>query len=365
VLPDNLAEQNEWSKNHIKTDVVEVNLLNNRVVDLLRVYLAEEKEACANNAWQTLVDATKKAPKSLIVGSWDTTYWTGPESPGRPQDFIKWGIKLKAAHPEFFTLINANGDLIKPGYQDEKHRGKHSIDYSELVRVTKEIANQNLLPTIGLFIHNFENVSESALEKFFARYSKDLKRNNIPEVILLPAWEIQGEWPAWEDGATRDCYIDPKIFNEQMRKIIKARNKVGAKNIKIAVALAAGFNDKYLNKQGKTGADYLEGLRACDIIGIDFYPTKEKGPKAAFEDAKKLWSAVGGQKPFAIFEYSIETYDWINEKPIAWTEQEKIEFIKQTYKLWKEYPFVDQIYWWFIGRGEQARIIMRGLGNGK
>lgn len=319
------------------------------------ISLVEEK-AATQEVWATLVNETNNVSESVIVGCWDPTYWSGTGAPGHHDDFIKWGLRIKTAHPQFFTSINSSGDLIKPGRQDEKHQGTYSIDYQELIRATKEISDNNLLPTIGLFIHNFETVTGSALEKFFAKFSADLKKNRISKVVLIPAWDIQGEWPAWEEGATRDCYIDSTIFNKQMWKIKRARDNANADNIDLGIALAAGFDNKYLNKERESGQDYLEGLRACDIVGINYYPTKEKGPFAAFEDARKLWSALEGQKPVAFFEYSIETYDWINKKNIEWTNKDKIKFIKDSYKLLEEYPFVTQIHWWFIGKGSGARI---------
>lgn len=224
------------------------------------------------------------------------------------------------------------------------------------MRVTKEIADLKLAPTIGLFLHNFETVKPDGIEKFFRKFNNDLKKMKIKQAILILAWDIQGDWPAWEDGATRDCFIDPGIFNRQMKIIKKSCDKAGAKNILLGIALAAGFDDRHLNKQCKTGADYIEGLRQCDIIGMNYYPTKDKGPKAAFDDANKLWTAVGGNKPFAFFEYSIGNYDYVNNKLIDWSEGEKIGFIRETYRLVSEYPFIKQIHWWFIGRGNEARI---------
>ncbi len=312
--------------------------------------------ALPSPVWKTLINETSRLPKDFVVGSWDPTFWTGPSSPGTPADFMAWGLKLKTAHPEFYATINVKGELVKPGYIDEKHRGKYSIDYPILLRVTKKIADLKLMPTIGLFIHNFETVSETGLMNFFKRYSQDLKYNNISSVILVVAWDIQGEWPAWEDGATRDCHIDPGVFSKQMRMIRNARDKSGAKNIVLGVALASGFEDHNLNKNGDAGNAYVEGLRACDIIGMNVYPTKVAGPRAAFVDASKLWAAVGGNKPFAFFEYSIGDYDYVNKKPIIWSDNEKADFVKETYGLLSDYSFVKQIHWWFIGKGDGARI---------
>ena len=306
--------------------------------------------------WSTLVSETNALPKTIMIGSWDPTYWIGASSPGRSNDFKKWGLNLKTAHPEFFTTISAEGILVKPGYQDNYHRGAYSIDYPELLRVIKELSKDNLLPTVGLFIHNFESVNEIQFEKFFAKLNADLVKNKIPKVVLIPAWDIQGEWTAWQNGATRNCYIDPVVFNRQMPKMRYARNRINAKNIVLGVSLAAGFDIKTHNKQGKSGIDYLEGIKACDIIGINAYPSKAIGPKAAFDDAKKLWVAAGSNKPFAFFEYSIDTNALVKNKPVEWTSADKINFIKTTYALLKEYPFVKQIDWWFIGKGPGARL---------
>lgn len=302
--------------------------------------------------WSSLI----RSPSTLTLGCWDVTYWTGPSSPGHYQDFMEWGLKLNSAHPQFFTTINKNGDLEKPGYQGPSHRGAYSVDYTELLKVTSQISSAGLFPTIGLFIHNFENINNSSFEKFLSRFSHDLKKLGIKKVILIPAWDIQGQWPAWEDGSTRDCYIDPVVFNKQIKMMVSVRDKIKADNILMGCAIAADYDSKSMNKYGKSASDYIEGLKECDIVGINAYPTKLNGAKWAFENAGKLHNAVGIDKPIAFFEYSIETHDYSNNQPINWSDDEIEEFIRNTYELLKQHPFVNHIDWWFIGKSPGARI---------
>ena len=321
-------------------------------VALLMISLYGCAIASHNEVWSSLI----KSPDKLTIGCWDVTYWTGPSSPGHYKDFMGWGLKLNTVHPQFFTTLKENGDLEKPGYQDNNHRGEYSINYDELIDVIKTINDGGLRPTVGLFIHNFESINERETEYFFNRLTCDLKVRGIKSIVLIPAWDIQGQWPAWSDGATRDCYIDPDIFNRQMKMIVSVRNKVKADNILIACAIAADYNNKSLNKHSKSAADYINGLKECDIIGINAYPTKLNGAKWAFGNAIKLHNAVGIDKPFAFFEYSIETHDYTNNRPIDWSDDEIESFIKNTYELLKQNTFINRIDWWFIGKGPNARI---------
>lgn len=302
--------------------------------------------------WRSLINS----PDKLTIGCWDVTYWTGANSPGHYRDFMKWGLKLKTVHPQFFATLKEDGDLEKPGYQDNNHRGEYSINYDELIGVIKIIYDSGLMPTVGLFIHNFETINETSFEKFLLRFSHDLKKLGVEKILLIPAWDIQGQWPAWKDGATRDCYIDPIIFNKQMKMMIAVRNRIKADNISIGCAIAADYDNKSMNKYGKSAVDYIEGLKECDTIGINAYPTKLNGAKWAFGNAIKLHNAVGIDKPFAFFEYSIETHDYTNNRPIDWSDDEIESFIKNTYELLKQYAFINRIDWWFIGKGPNARI---------
>ena len=328
-------------------------------VALLMISLYGCAIASHNEVWSSLI----KSPDKLTIGCWDVTHWTGPSSPGHYKDFMGWGLKLNTVHPQFFATLKENGDLEKPGYQDNNHRGEYSINYDELIDVIKTINDGGLRPTVGLFIHNFESINERETEYFFNRLTCDLKVRGIKSIVLIPAWDIQGQWPAWSDGATRDCYIDPDIFNRQMKMIVSVRNKVKADNILIACAIAADYNNKSLNKHSKSAADYINGLKECDMIGINAYPTKKQGARWAFVNAKKLWIAAGEKIPVSFFEYSMETYDWSRKDSIEWSVNDKVHFINDTYTLLDEYPFVKEIHWWFIGKPTTATRISYSRDN--
>src|SRR3989339_2026282 len=320
------------------------------------IFMSKSFAASDKDVWDTLVIENRNLPSTITVGCWENPRWIGSNAPGSAAEIRSWGLNVTSAHAEFFASIDDNGELILPGFQDDKHQGAGSVDYPEFLSVIKDIHKNNMLPVMGLFIHNFETVSEKGMKRFFSRLSRDLKNNKIPKIIFIPCWEIQGDWPAWPEGATRDCYIDPKIFNSKIWMIKRARDSARASNITLAVAMAAEYENRHLNKKGSIGHDYIEGLKACDIVGADYYPTNKEGAVWAFQDADKWITALRGSKPFAFFEYCIEIADRETKEPIIWTNEEKIKFIKDTCELLKKTPIIEEIDWWFIGKGQGARI---------
>ncbi|MBN1646893.1 MAG: hypothetical protein JW874_02570, partial [Spirochaetales bacterium] len=163
-------------------------------------------------AWNALVN--KNAAFTGKTGCWEGYNETG--DPGRYYEFAANGLRLDYVHPEYYTQVNANGSLSAPGYQDPGHHGEASIDYPQLIDLCDGMNQYGIAICIGLFIHNFETVTENGLTTFLTSWAADLHSLGISSIIFVPAWEIQGQWAAWPQGATRDCYIDPEIFNAQM-----------------------------------------------------------------------------------------------------------------------------------------------------
>jgi hypothetical protein len=309
--------------------------------------------------WKTLV---------LMNDYWsgETGCWAGYDAtgdPGKYWEFSAHGLRIEWVHPQYYTQIEPDGTLSMPGWQDVVHQGAASIDYGELLRACDELHQNDVRICVGLFIHNFESVSLEAMKKFLTNWSQDLKQLGINSILFIPAWEVQGEWAAWPSGATRDCYIRPDYFAEQMAQFKQARDEVSMKHpngakILLGGVLSGWMNDKSFNKYGYNGWNYLDGLKQADWVGLDYYPLKvgaAKGPEAAFKDAFALYSALGSGTNFGIFEYSI------NDNPIwgdpNWSDQDKINFIEATYELLDYYSFIKQFHWWLIGRGPvNARI---------
>jgi hypothetical protein len=356
--------------------IIKMNILNIKIEDDKRITFKRRlliliilflflNPGCSNDtekitAWDKLV-----LENSLWPG--ETACWEGYNEGGTPGKYFEFaaagGLRVDVVHPEYYTQIEPDGNLFKPGWQDDGHRGTASIDYTELLNLCDNFHKNGVKICFGLFIHNFEIVSASAMKAFLKKWSENLKELGINSIVFVPAWEVQGEWAAWPDGATRDCYIDPADFSEQMAVFKQVRDEVKTElpdgaEILLGAVLNGWINDSSCNKYGYTGWDYLDGLKQADWVGVDYYPVKvgaAKGPEAAFKDALDLYSSLTPGTNFAIFEYSI------NDNPIYgdpnWSEEDKITFIEATYELLDYYSFIKQIHWWLIGRGPgDARI---------
>ena len=306
-------------------------------------------------AWNTLTAMNAVYPGK--TGCWEGYNENG--DPGTYFEFAAHGLRVDYVHPEYFTRINDDGTLSKPGYQDPGRQGQASIDYPDLLYACNAFHQHGVGICVGLFVHNFETVSAAALTAFFRRWSLDLKGLGIDSVIFIPAWEIQGQWAAWSQGATRDCYIDPAVFNSQMIVFRNAVDKAmadaptGAEIILGAVANGWTANTSF-NSFSHSALEYMPGLRLADWVGLDYYPVKAGtpgGPADALNDAAGFYRKLGTHPDFGLAEYSINTVPAMGG-PVDWSEAEKIDFIKTTYDLLRTtYPMIGHIHWWFIGRG--------------
>lgn len=299
--------------------------------------------------WQTLT--TRNNRWSGQTGCWEG--WNIGASPGKFYEYRAAGLALAWAHPEYYAAIEPDGSLSKPGYQDSRHQGQASMDYPELMDKVREIKSHDFQVCFALFVHNFEAVSQEALTAFFRRWSLDLAAEGLASVIFIPAWEVQGQWPAWSEGATRDCFVQPSSFNAQMSLFKQARDAArleapAGAEIKLGIVVNGWVEATTYNSFGFDAFDYLAGLEQADWVGVDYYPKKVgsySGPASAFEDAAALYSALTPGKDFAITEYGL---DFSGDR--AWTDEEKIAFINETYDCLERNPFIKQIHWWFIGR---------------
>lgn len=323
------------------------------------------RSADKNALWQLLCRQSKKLPRGLELGCWEGGDWYGKSLPGLFAAYAKWGFKFRWVHLQFYASLDEEGNLNPPGFQDSRHQGEASIDYPMLLHRLKRINKAGYKAAVAVFFHNFETVSGRALARFFSRLSQDLRREKIDQIMFFPGWEVQGNWPAWPEGATRDCFIAPDDFNRQMELMKKARDAVGAKNILLAMSMAHDIDNRNYNYLSAPGWDYIPGLAHCDWIGCDYYTRKERGVAWNFNDARTWYEAVvrhsGQPKSFGIFEYSYETNDysrWPKVYPLKWSDQEVAHFITETFAQLRKNRFIKQLHWWFIGRLE--RIAYRG-----
>lgn len=311
--------------------------------------------------WQVLCKEAKNLRPGLEMGCWEGGYWyDGKTKPGMFTDFAKWGYKFKWVHLQFFSTLNEDGSLTAPGFQDSRHQGEASVDYPALLYRIKRVHNAGYKAAVAVFFHNFETLKPIALFKFFQRLSADLKKEKVPQIIFFPCWEVQGCWPAWPEGATRDCFISPDEFNRQMELIRRTRDAAKAKNILLGIAMSHDIDNRNFNYLSAPGWDYLPGMGVCDWIGLDYYPIKSRGPAWYFNDAKQWYAAIAhkwGKKPFGIFEYSYETNDysrWPKICPVKWTDEEVAHFVRESFKLAKENKFIKQFHWWFLGKADRV-----------
>lgn len=313
------------------------------------------------NLWQVLCREAKKLRPGLELGVWEGGHWyDGRSKPGLFTEFTSWGYKFQWVHLQFFASLNEDGILTKPGFQDSRHQGEASVDYPTLLFRIKNVHNAGYKCAVAVFFHNFETLSGHALVRFFKRLSDDLKKERISRIIFFPCWEVQGCWPAWPEGATRDCFIAPDEFNSKMELIKRARDAAKAKNILLAVSMSHDIDNRNFNYLSAPGWDYLPGLGQCDWIGVDYYPKKERALNWYFDDALHWYEAVTrkwGRKRFGIFEYSYETNDysrWPKICPVKWSQEEIVKFIKDSFQLVRENKFINQYHWWFIGRADRV-----------
>lgn len=308
--------------------------------------------------WETLVARNEQWGGQ--TGCWEG--WNAGGSPGYYYEFRdKGGLDLDQVHPQQFAIINENGTLTPPGYQDEDHQGQNSTDYTQMIEQCRSISDHGFAIQYGLFIHNFETVSQAALENFFVRLSEDLKGIEVDSIVFIPAWDIQGEWPAWPEGATRDCFIDTASFGGQMAVFKAARDNVCAGHpdrayISLAVALGEDVTNRGFNRFGYNGLDYHRGLSVCDWIGANYYPGKvgsANDPAWAFRDFRNLIDIFGAGKRYAIYEYAPRETTFGDN---SWNDDEKVDFINETYDQLEQNDYVEQIDWWFIGRQGEPKV---------
>jgi hypothetical protein len=251
-------------------------------VFVLLVFMSEgcfngENKAADQTPWEALVKQN-----SLWPG--ETGCWEGYNQGGDPGEYFEYpeyGLRIDYTHPEYYATINPDGSLTKPGYQDAEHQGQASIDYEELLQMCQNIHERGVKICFAMFIHNFEVVGPGALQNFFQNWSSDLKNMGIESIIFIPAWEVQGQWPAWPEGATRDCFISPSAYNSQMAIIKTARDNARAADpngaeILLGGVLNAWIDLEYPNSDGNTyaGRQYIAGLQKADWVGVDYYPGK-------------------------------------------------------------------------------------------
>ena len=287
---------------------------------------------------------------SIISGSWQGFECSASDCPDDFRAFHSSGFEN--VHTENFAQLE-NGELIKPNGPYHGQRGVYGgnaiITSSKLDFLLKSISKAGYKrATVAVFFHNFETVEPTSVEKFLLNLNKLAEKYKI-SVIFIPAWEVNNcFWPAWPDGATRDCNVIAGIFNKQMkifRGIIDRLNL----SIKLGACLNAGF-EKFKSYE------YIEGMSYSHFPGIDYY-LENPDINPFVHEIDKNWSEIqkfckknGLKSPegFYIYEFSIYSPE-NNRLQSQWSDITISAIINTLYTELSKRKFVKGLDWWFLG----------------
>ena len=229
-----------------------------------------------------------------------------------------------------FANISDSGELIPTGQWKSDNEG--AIDWSSLnLLLSKIIVQQGRIPILGLWVTNFEEITEAGCRAFLTRLSNKLTELN-GTLIWIPAWEFNqhADWghPEWNwglgtAGSPRIWYIEAGTYVSKMKIIRNARDSLGIKNVLIGAQPDSIFRYAYPNWAGEhdpyplTGQrilmNYKEGIAQADVIGCSMYVSIGNNDVAltnatviqeAFEWMHKIHDYVDPTKPFFAFEYN-------------------------------------------------------------
>jgi len=233
-----------------------------------------------------------------------------------------------------FANILDNGELEPVGKRISDNEG--SIDWTSLTSLLQKIITRDSrIPILGLWICNFENLTEPGTRAFLTRLSNLLTDLN-GTLIWIPAWEFNqhADWghPEWNwglgiAGSPREWYIKADTYVEKMTMIRNTRDSLGIRNILIGSQPDSLFRNTYPNWNGEkdpyplTGQrvlmHYREGINQADVIGCSMYVclyvrgvctdvalTNKTYIEAAFDWMHKIHDYVGPDKPFFACEYN-------------------------------------------------------------
>lgn len=286
-----------------------------------------------------------KKPGNLKLKS-HTGAWEGKPGAKPPQthlDLEEWGLCLKYVSALHFTNIPEGGDASPPADVVRGFEGRQALNYDGLLDKCRRTWNAGYVPVIGAFIHNFETLEFDGARLFFEKWGKDLEKEQIKQVILVPCWDINGDWPGGDRDATRNCYVKPEVFNEQIKVLMRGRAKGHAKQVLIAVGVVP--REPVRNPDDAPATAYVEGLKRADLVALRLFPTQKQGAQWAFSEAQFYHDQTG--KPIIFLAYGPALVDETGEQPeyAEWTDEQMATLINDTYRLLPLYPFVEQVHW--------------------
>ena len=286
-----------------------------------------------------------KHPRNLKIKS-HTGAWEGKPGAKPPLthlDLEEWGMAVKYVSALHFTNIDDGGHASPPSDLVTGFQGRQALNYEGILDKCRRTWNAGYVPVVGAFIHDFETLEVDWVRLFFKRFGEDLRNEEITRVILVPCWDINGDWPEGDPDATRNCYIKPETFNEQMAVLMRGRAKGHAKQVLIAVGVLP--HEPVRNPDETPATAYADGLKRADLVALRIFPTQKQGAQWAFEEAQYYHDLTG--KPVIFLGYGPAFWDDTQDPPqfAEWSEDQMATFINDTYELLPLYTFVQQIHW--------------------
>jgi hypothetical protein len=274
-----------------------------------------------------------------------------------------------------FANISDDGTLIPWGKTPISYSDS-AIDWEHLEQYLTEEIQAGLIPVEGLWVTNFEEVTESGISAFLTKLG-NLMTSLDSWMIWVPAWEfnqlceIYTEHPEWSwglgiAGSPRNWDISPDIYNSQMAMIRRVRDDLGIKNVLLggapdssSIAYPYPPSEPWQGWEGDYGGririePWVQGIRQCDIIGASEYI------KADFQEDesivadilgdgwnKKIHELIDPSKPFFLWEYNV----MFNS---TGTSDTSPKFIEISYAQIPKNPWLKSIQWWCPFKTQEA-----------
>jgi hypothetical protein len=224
------------------------------------------------------------------------------------------------------------------------------VNFDQLVSYCDEIEGKGFYPVVGLWLFNFETISEGGLRTFLSHWSYHLGQNRV---IFKPCWEFNqlGDWWGHNPGFNRSWHIAPEDYNRVMGMIRRVRDELGIRNILIASHANIYDESLYSVYGDQLYLPWLEGMRQADIVGASAY---DDNVTESWSYAEHLYTLIGrSEMPFIFFEYATKCF-WPPYTDVT------SDFVRASYSMIPRHPFVKGIIWWFGSHYQHEAIVAIG-----
>ena len=191
-------------------------------------------------------NGTIKAEFTCLDRSFEKQFHTGSSYSGlcdstNPAyaDFEAVRGNIRYCHIQLFARLEDDGSLTPIGRYGWPEWG---VNFDQLVAYCDEIERKKgFYPVVGLWLFNFEAISEGGLRAFLWHWSYHLGPNRV---IFKPCWEYNqlDDWCGYNPVFNRSWHIAPEDYNRVMGMIRRVRDELGIENI--LITSQANFYDK-------------------------------------------------------------------------------------------------------------------------